>query len=38
LSCDDAFTMDLFSFARGSKVSILAEKYTCINNNLSTLN
>jgi hypothetical protein len=31
-SFDDGFAMELFSFVRGSKVSILAKKYTCINN------
>jgi len=31
-SCDDASTMKLFSFPQGSKVFILAKKYTCINN------
>jgi hypothetical protein len=31
-SCDDASTMKLFSFLQGSKVFILAKKYTCINN------
>jgi len=32
-SFDDAFAMELFSFAWGNKVSILAKEYTCINNN-----
>jgi hypothetical protein len=31
-SFDDASAMELFSFARSSKVFILAKKYTCINN------
>jgi hypothetical protein len=31
-SFGDAFTIDFFFFARGSKVYILAKKYTCINN------
>ncbi len=29
---DDAFDMELFSFAWGNKVFILAKEYTCINN------
>ncbi len=31
-SFDDASTMELFSFARGNKVFILAKIYICINN------
>ncbi len=31
-SFDDASAMELFSFAWGNKVSILAKEYTCINN------
>jgi hypothetical protein len=35
---DDVSAMGLFSFARGSKVSILAKNYTCINNILLRTN
>jgi hypothetical protein len=31
-SFNDASTMEFFSFGWGSKVSILTNKYTCINN------